>query len=233
MPIDAPLGRPQPLEAALARHRAGTPIEPEPNDAFHRSTDAYVRRITLRRPLEIGADKIARATHRALRLFGDLRTATGMALPLASHPGFPAETSVIEVYPALNLLARGIPEKGDKSNKPGAQERRVEIARHLSPQLASRFTSTWRCGRMTPSMRASACSRYWTSHMVRPGDPTLRIRWTSRGGSGFRSEWQPPPRLAFPPVWEWRTARTDRFPRRASFAHTRNPSPKRPQSAGA
>lgn len=133
--IDAPLGWPRPLGRALASHRAGEPIAPTPNDSFHRATDAHVRRVTGKRPMEVGADKIARAAHRALRLLGDLRAATGSRLALASRPGVPTETSVIEVYPALNLRARGISEKGYKANKNGARERREEIVQALAPTV--------------------------------------------------------------------------------------------------
>jgi hypothetical protein len=65
--IDAPLGWPQPLGEALSQHRAGAPLDvPTTQDAFSRFTDHIVWTRCGHRPLDVGADRIARTAHAAL-----------------------------------------------------------------------------------------------------------------------------------------------------------------------
>ncbi len=71
--LDAPLGWPAALGVALAGHRAGGPLEHTPNRLFRRRTDDWVRSRFGKRPLEVGADLIARTAHAALALLEGLR----------------------------------------------------------------------------------------------------------------------------------------------------------------
>lgn len=105
--LDAPLGWPTPMSEALVNHVAGAPIDAAPNALFRRATDDFVAHHLRKRPLDVGADRIARTAHRALWLLGELRTRTGLELPLAWQPGSLKTTSAIEVYPAATLVARG------------------------------------------------------------------------------------------------------------------------------
>lgn len=104
--LDAPLGWPVSMSNALRSHEAGSsslldlPLVGH-DDLFRRETDRVVMTETGKKPLEIGADRISRVTHTALRLAGRLAshprlTTTPIADPTGHH-----ESILIEVYPAL------------------------------------------------------------------------------------------------------------------------------------
>jgi predicted RNase H-like nuclease len=121
--IDAPLGWPVDLAPALTNHRAGTPIPNRPDDLFHRKTDSYITKNLGKRPLEIGADRIARTAHAALDMLGALRLSLMAEIPLAWVATDIKEISAIEVYPAATLTAHGLLSSGYKK-KPQTEERR-------------------------------------------------------------------------------------------------------------
>jgi predicted nuclease with RNAse H fold len=106
--LDAPLGWPQELGATLEGHRAGAWIEPEADDLFSRATDRDVKRRLGKRPLEVGADRIARTARRALELLNNLRQEAQLPISLAWEPGSLDGVQAIEVYPAATLLARQV-----------------------------------------------------------------------------------------------------------------------------
>lgn len=130
--FDAPLGWPATLGEALADHYAGGTLPFESDDLFHRETDKFVRKKLNKRPLEVGADKIARAAVTALRVATAVRKNTGFELPLLWEPGIPSETGIIEVYPAATLLAHSFSEKGYKGNKAKHREARSALIKKLS-----------------------------------------------------------------------------------------------------
>lgn len=127
--IDAPLGWPVALGATLAEHVAGHPLAASTNEMFLRETDALVHRVFGKKPLEVGADRIARTAHAALKLIDDLRQTLAVELPLAWAT--PTNPCAIEVYPAATLLAHGISPRGYKGRGGGGV--RAEIARRLEP----------------------------------------------------------------------------------------------------
>lgn len=86
--MDAPLGWPRPLGPALSDHRAGEPIDPPADTLFHRETDGVVHRTVGKRPMEVGADRIARTARSAVELIGELRNA-GRARGMDQHPPAP------------------------------------------------------------------------------------------------------------------------------------------------
>jgi hypothetical protein len=103
--IDAPLGWPDGLRTLLHGHQAGVRIPDglEKDPCFRRHTDLVVR--VVKAPLEVGADRIARAAFEALRVLDSLRNETGLSLPLAWSPGFTG-AAAIEVYPGATMAAR-------------------------------------------------------------------------------------------------------------------------------
>lgn len=131
--IDAPLGWPLPLSDALHTHRAGDPLPLTPNALFRRETDVVIKRELGKQPLDVGADRIARTAHVALRLLQTVRDHTEAAVPLAWEPGSPVQSAAIEVYPAGTLIAHGIASRGYK--KPDAVEKRASILAHLPEYL--------------------------------------------------------------------------------------------------
>ena len=115
--IDAPLGWPEPLVTSLTSHTAGARIAAPANCMFRRETDRFVQRELRKTPLDVGADRIARTAHAALRLLGELRDELGAAIPLAWQPSDATEHAVIEVYPAATLEAHGIRSSRYKATK--------------------------------------------------------------------------------------------------------------------
>lgn len=122
--IDAPLGWPVTLGRALGGHRAGETIATKADELFRRETDRFVKRKLGKTPLDVGADRIARTAHAALRLLGDLRQLINAAVPLAWAPTFSAHISAIEVYPAATLVGHGFRSGGYKRRDqiPGRRE---------------------------------------------------------------------------------------------------------------
>ena len=126
--FDAPLGWPQAMGQLLAVHRAGEPLPVAANTLFRRETDRFVRERLGKQSLDVGADRIARTAHAALRLLADLRQRTGLPLPMAWNVRDPWRAAAIEVYPAGTLVALGIPARGYKK-KDQVAERRAIMAR--------------------------------------------------------------------------------------------------------
>jgi len=122
--LDAPLGWPRPLSIALARHRAGSPLPDDTDDLFQRTTDQDVKE-RWKRPLEVGANLIARTAHAALVLLKDLRSETGHGIELAWRRDALERVSAIEVYPAATLLAHNVdPTRHKGPREDDAKERR-------------------------------------------------------------------------------------------------------------
>jgi len=107
--LDAPLGWPAELGRELARHRAGEPLTPAAHAMFRRLTDDVIYERLGKRPLEVAADRIARAAHAALKFLGDLRALARSKIPLIWSPNWRGRFGVIEVYPAATRIALGAP----------------------------------------------------------------------------------------------------------------------------
>lgn len=103
--FDAPLGWPQPLSRGLADHVAGArlPAPDAPDRLWRRATDVHIHQTVGKLPLEVGADRIARAAWAALELLHAIRTRTGRALPVPLVPS--GTDGAIETYPAATLTA--------------------------------------------------------------------------------------------------------------------------------
>lgn len=128
--IDAPLGWPSALSDALKHHVAGQNVTASKEMTFRRLTERNLRQAEFggHTPLEVAADRIARATHEALSVLDEIRTMTGLSFPLAWKPGF-SGNAVIEVYPAASLKANGLPWSSYKKSE--QYDRPKEIAEGL------------------------------------------------------------------------------------------------------
>lgn len=134
--LDAPLGWPRPLGESLHVHRAGTPLEAEPNEIFRRTTDDVVAKELGKRPLDVGADRIARTAHAALSLLARLTERVGASIPLVwSGEGIDA-ASAIEVYPAGTLASRALPHSGYKGSSERATALRQQLVEAVSKELS-------------------------------------------------------------------------------------------------
>lgn len=103
--LDAPLGWPAPLADGLRDHRAGQLLRGERRDVFRRTTDRLVEEWSGKRPLEVGANLIARTAHAALAELDAIRTRLSVDIPLAEVTGAPTDIVAIEVYPAVTWIA--------------------------------------------------------------------------------------------------------------------------------
>jgi hypothetical protein len=99
---------------------------------FRRETDRFIRTKLSKTPLDVGADRIARTAHAALRLLGDVAYQLGRPIPLAWTSQF-LDVMAIEVYPTATLVAHGIRSKGYKARDQVDQRR--EILAALSREL--------------------------------------------------------------------------------------------------
>lgn len=132
--IDAPLGWPEPLGHSLIRHVAGETLAAKANEMFRRKTDDFIATTIGKRPLDVGADRIARTAHAALRLLDDIRSATELAIPLAWSSSFTG-AAAIEVYPAATLKAHGFSIRGYKDDLEVGVRARDKVLSGLSSQL--------------------------------------------------------------------------------------------------
>ena len=131
--LDAPLGWPQALAETLPAHLAGSAPRFTANEMFRRRTDDVVKEKLNKQPLDVGADKIARATHAALEFLGSLREASGLAVPLAWSPGHATGVSAIEVYPAATLIAYGLlPSRSYKQSTKESHNERHKLVNGLA-----------------------------------------------------------------------------------------------------
>lgn len=130
--MDAPLGWPGTLARELHKHQAGRPIETMPNDLFRRHTDRFVKEQVGKLPLDVGADRIARAGHAALAFLGRLERQLKTRIELAWSPSF-SGIRAIEVYPAATLKVHGIPTRGYKAKD--GMAKRGKVLEGLSQRL--------------------------------------------------------------------------------------------------
>ena len=134
--LDAPLGWPSAMGTALSSHRAGQPVGGHAKTLFNRATDRHVHASLGKRPLDVGADRIARTALATVELLQTLRECTGAPLPLAWSPVEPVRPATIEVYPAATLLAHGVDAKGYKATTASAARLAIEgpIGRWLTTE---------------------------------------------------------------------------------------------------
>ena len=104
--IDAPLGWPVGLSQGLLNHAAGEDLSVAADFMFSRETDRFVRRrFREKKPLEVGANLIARTAHSANRFLHQLRAELTLPVPLLWSRSPLSEVGVIEVYPAVTKIA--------------------------------------------------------------------------------------------------------------------------------
>ena len=127
--MDAPLGWPDSMRTAFSDHFAGRPLPVLPDELFRRKTDRYIKDETGKTPLDVGADRIARTAHAALKLLDEIGKHSGKTIPMAWSPDF-NDIAAIEVYPAATLKVMGIRSSGYKLKNQDAE--RSEMMKALS-----------------------------------------------------------------------------------------------------
>lgn len=133
--LDAPLGWPAPMGAALAMHNAAEQVSISPNALFRRDTDRFVKKSIGKQPLDVGADRIARTAWSAVNLLAEIRQLTGEGIPLAWNNDRISDWFCIEVYPAATLEAYGLSSRGYKGKKTEHQAAREKLIFNLGVSL--------------------------------------------------------------------------------------------------
>lgn len=110
--LDAPLGWPRALSICLSTHKAGLPVQFGADQLFGRATDLEIKQRLGKRPLEVGANLIARTAVAALTLLDRIRQSTNLPIPLAWTQEEKERWRAIEVYPAATRIGHGAPDKG-------------------------------------------------------------------------------------------------------------------------
>ena len=105
--LDAPLGWPDAMREELAAHSAGRPLATGRQRMFSRVTDRFVHRAG-KKPLDVGADRIAKTGHWALNFLEQLREAAREEIPLAWVSEKTPSVAAIEVYPAAERAVRDL-----------------------------------------------------------------------------------------------------------------------------
>lgn len=131
--IDAPLGWPEDLGNSLCKHLAGQTILVESNLLFRRETDRFIKKILRKQPLDVGADRIARTAHAALKIIGELQISINSKIEMAWSPEKPNGIAVIEVYPAATLQCYGIRNSKYKEKEQEAERKNIlyELSKHM------------------------------------------------------------------------------------------------------
>jgi predicted RNase H-like nuclease len=129
--LDAPLGWPAKLGRELSQHTAGQPLSED--ELFNRETDRMIHKEIGRKPLDVGADRIARTARAALALLQRLREQMDVEITLAWSSQV-EKIEAIEVYPAATLKAHGILHGGYK--RPEQAEQRAEILKEFRSILS-------------------------------------------------------------------------------------------------
>jgi hypothetical protein len=172
--IDAPLGWPVAMGRLLGSHRAGEAIVVGANELFRRETDRFVKTKLGKTPLDVGADRIARTAHAALRLLDELRRYIGAPVPLAWTPAFSERVSAIEVYPAATLVSHGFRSGGYKKREHTTE--REEMLRSLRT-VARLPDNTSSMERNADALDAAVCllaaRDFLTGQAMPPTDPML------------------------------------------------------------
>jgi hypothetical protein len=119
----------------LVEQDAGGELSWSANTLFRRRTDDVVWGALGKRPLDVGADRIARTAVSALESLTRIRQSLDLAIPLAWTPGAANGVEAIEVYPAATLVGRRIRATGYKGKESAAVEARKEIVRLLAPEI--------------------------------------------------------------------------------------------------
>ncbi|ABM61432.1 DUF429 domain-containing protein [Halorhodospira halophila] len=142
--LDAPLGWPHALGQQLTQHRAGDALSADASELFNRTTDRFVHQHIGKKPLDVGADRIARTAHAALTFVDALRHQRGWSLPMRWSPGELQRSDadaggLVEVYPAATLQAHAIPAKGYKGRDAEGAAARERVATAVAEVLGGGF----------------------------------------------------------------------------------------------
>lgn len=176
-----------------ARHEAGDTLGQAANKLFRRSTDDVVAERVGKRPLDVGADRIARTAHAALGFLNRLREKAELPIPLAWEPTKVGGAEAIEVYPAATLKARGLVDRGYKGATQNALGARRSLVSELRKELRLQDSDQAALEESDHVLDSVVCTLaaldFAKGEVVRPTDLT---RARKEGWIWFRpSSWEP------------------------------------------
>lgn len=178
--VDAPLGWPAPMADALHSHRAGAELTHAANTLFRRKTDDVVAAHLGKRPLDVGADRIARTAHTALSFLARLQKIVGKPIPLAWQPGSIEGLAAIEVYPAGTLAARSLPHSGYKARTSHASALRQQLVDAVREELSVDDDAAILMVQSDHALDAVLCTiaglDFLAGHVLQPSDLELAKR---------------------------------------------------------
>jgi len=141
------------LPIALGNHTAGRAVLDDANGIFRRYTDWTIAKRVGKTPLDVGADRIARAAHATLgrleAVGNEIQRVTGVeiTLPLAAEPiAWTAleqsdnrpSLNLLETYPAGWLVSEGIDSSGYRPRQ--ARDKRNELVRNALAAARCSYT---------------------------------------------------------------------------------------------
>ena len=159
--LDAPLGWPEAMRTELRAHTAGGTLATARQRMFSRMTDRFVERSTGKRPLDVGANLIAKTAHWALELLEQIREVGVVGRESRKRPPLFGAKSVTGRGRAGCAAFHPVPAPGVASS--AASRRHVSLREGFTPvgqqagpagQLSRKLASQWR----------SRGSRYGTRH---------------------------------------------------------------------
>lgn len=135
--MNAPLGWPAGLAAALLEHRAGEWIREPASRLLRRYTEQKVADDWGRVPREVAADRTARTALSALQILRRLRETCGREVPLAWVQG--DSSGAIEVHPGSTLRAHGVVVSAYRGQSGKARNVRRDILNRLGERWLLRM----------------------------------------------------------------------------------------------
>ena len=106
---------------------------------FRRETDRFLKQKTGKTALSVGADRIAWIAHDAVTLLQQIRAESGLEIPMAWGQGPPKQPTAIEVYPATELIARGLEASGYKGKAEAHRKARDNVLCKLESDVRDRI----------------------------------------------------------------------------------------------
>ncbi len=159
--IDAPFGWPDGFVSFVETYHMGRTPAPVQQVAFRfRTTDKGVHDRFHKWPLSVSTDRLGIVAHRLISLLSRL---TDCDIPPFWKNG--RTTTIIEVYPAATLLARGLSPKGYKAE---AKVRRCLLRELDAAGLEIPLDLAERCIATDDALDAAVCA--WTSYLYYLGE---------------------------------------------------------------
>jgi hypothetical protein len=149
-----------------------------PNQIFRRTTDKVVYNELDNRPLDVGANRIARTSHAALHLLYEIRALSGLPIPLAWTPGSVDGVAAIEAFPAATLASRRkwLPASSEEEPLDPRSAVLAQILRELGPPPDARKQMLLSNHAFDAAVGVLAAADFLTAEVFEPTDLEMARR---------------------------------------------------------